>query len=137
MECIFCKIVAKEIQAEIVSEDAAALAVMDIHPRSPGHIFIIPKRHAMHIGEVKAEDIGPLFAAVRNAAELVKNALSPDGLTIGINEGRAGGQEIDHLHIHIMPRWQGDGGGSVQSVVANAPKESIKAIAERIRAARK
>lgn len=134
--CIFCKIAAGEISAEIVYEDAAALAVMDIHPRSPGHAFVIPKAHYATLADVPLAEIGPLFSAVRNATEEIKKALDPDGFTIGINHGRAGGQEIDHLHIHIMPRWHGDGGGSVQAAVSNAPQESVAEIARKIRSAK-
>ena len=134
MTCLFCRMVRKELASEIVYEDDVCIGTMDIHPRSPGHCFVIPKRHASHMGEVPDADMGGLFKGVRNAAALIKKALSPDGVTFGINEGNAGGQEIDHLHIHIMPRWNGDGGGSVQSVVSNAPEESIAEIAAKIRA---
>ncbi len=136
MDCLFCRIIKKEIPAEIAYEDNAALAVMDIHPRSPGHVFMVPKAHAATLLDISDVDMGALFSAVRNAAELIKKALGPDGFTIGINHGRAGGQEVDHLHIHIMPRWADDGGGSVQGVVHAAQQESIAAIAEKIRAAR-
>lgn len=133
MTCLFCRMVSRELAHEIIYEDDVCLATMDIHPRSPGHCFVIPKRHAQNMGEVPEGDMGALFQGVRNAATLIKRALNPDGLTIGINEGRAGGQEIDHLHIHIMPRWNGDGAKGVQSVVSNTPKESIVEIAAKIR----
>ena len=135
-DCLFCKIIAKEIPAEIIYEDGASIAVMDIHPRSPGHAFVVPKKHAATILDVSDADMGALFSAVRNAAAMIKKALAPDGFTIGMNHGRAGGQEVDHLHIHIMPRWSGDGGGSVQGVVSNAPQESVAALAGKIRAAK-
>lgn len=136
MTCLFCRMVSGELAHEIVYEDDVCIGTMDINPRSAGHCFVIPKRHASHMGEVPDADMGALFTGVRNTAALIKKALNPDGLTIGINEGKAGGQEIDHLHIHIMPRWDKDGGRGVQSVVSNAPKESIAEIAEKIRKAR-
>ena len=133
MNCLFCKIIAGDVQAEIVYRDDFAYAVMDIHPRSPGHVFVIPKKHYVTLADVPDGEMGALFVAVRNVAEKIKRALAPDGFTIGINHGRYSGQEIDHLHIHIMPRRKGDGGGSVQSAV-NAPSaESVAAIGERIR----
>ncbi len=133
-DCLFCKIIAKEIPAEIVYEDASSIAVMDIHPRSPGHAFVVPKKHVATMLDVSDPDMGALFSAVRNAAKLIKKALAPDGFTIGINHGRAGGQEVDHLHVHIMPRWADDGGGAVQSAVNAMPQESVAAIAAKIRA---
>lgn len=134
MTCLFCRMVSRELAHEIVYEDDVCVGAMDINPRSPGHCFVIPKRHASNISEVPDTDMEALFKGVRNTAALIKKALNPDGLTIGINEGKAGGQEIDHLHIHIMPRWNGDGGRGVQSVVSNAPEESIAEIAAKIRA---
>ena len=59
-------------------------------------------------------------------------ALHPDGITMGMNQGRASGQEVDHLHVHLMPRWHGDGGGSVQSLVHNAPQESLDMVQKKI-----
>ncbi len=131
--CLFCKIIAREILAEIIYEDNATLAVMDIHPRSSGHAFVIPKIHYVILAEVPDAEIGPLFVAVRNTVIKINAALHSDGFTIGINHGRAAGQEIDHLHIHIIPRWDGDGGSSIQSVAHNPSTESVAEIAEKIR----
>ena len=133
MDCLFCKIIAGDVRAEVVYRDDVAYAVMDIHPRSPGHAFVIPKKHYVTLSDVPDAEMGAVFVAVRNVAEKIRKALAPDGFTIGINHGRDSGQEIDHLHIHIMPRYKGDGGGSAQSVVNNPPIESIGAIAEKIR----
>lgn len=133
MDCLFCKIIAGDVQAEVVYRDDAAYAVMDIHPRSPGHAFVIPKKHYATLSDIPDAEMGAVFVAVKNVMEKIRTALAPDGFTIGINHGRDSGQEIDHLHIHIMPRHKGDGGGAVQSVVNNPPVESIVAIAEKIR----
>ena len=59
--------------------------------------------------------------------------LTCDGITVGVNQGRASGQEVDHLHVHLMPRWHGDGGGPVQVVVNNPPKESVEEIARKLK----
>lgn len=117
MDCLFCKIARKEIPAEVVYEDEAAMAIADIHPRAPGHVFVIPKQHCANFTEMPDELIAPVFAAVKKTAMLLKDKVKADGMTIGINQGRASGQEVDHLHIHILPRFMGDGGGSIQSVV--------------------
>lgn len=133
MDCLFCKIANKEFNAEVVYEDENTTAVLDINPRSPGHTMVLPKVHAETILDLPSEKIDGLFKAVKNITGILNKALKPDGFTIGINHGKVSGQTIDHLHIHIMPRWHNDNGSSIHSVVNNPPKESLKEIAERIR----
>lgn len=131
-DCLFCKIAAKKIPSLVVYEDEHAIAFLDIMPRTTGHVMVIPKRHAPNIVELPMEEVGPLFGAVKRVADLLANKLKPDGITIGVNQGRASGQEVDHLHVHLMPRWHGDGGGSVQSVVDRKPKEPLEEIWKKI-----
>lgn len=125
MDCLFCKIINKEIPSKIIYENEAAVAVLDIHPRAPGHTVVLPKHHSPILNELTDEHIGPVFLAVKEVAKKLKNVLNYDGLTIGINQGRQAGQEIDHLHIHLIPRWGDDGGGSIQSIVNNLNKKDI------------
>jgi len=132
MDCLFCKIVNKEIPAEIIYEDNHTLAFLDIHPKTPAHVLIIPKKHYASIMEVDGLEIGPLFATVKKIAIMLNDKFKPDGLSIGINQGRAAGQEVDHLHIHILMRYKNDKGGSIQSIVDNPPKESLKEIKNKI-----
>ena len=124
-DCLFCKITDKKISAQIIYEDDHVVAFLDIMPRSPGHTMVIPKYHAPNILELPDLEVAPLFLAVKHIAELLSNKLKPDGVTVGINQGRASGQEVDHLHVHVMPRWHGDGGSAIQSVVNNKPKETL------------
>lgn len=131
--CLFCGILAKEVSAEIFYEDGCAIAFLDIHPRTPGHAMVIPRRHVQTLADVRAEEVGPLFCAVQAAAQAVRSALGADGMTIGINDGRASGQVVNHLHVHLMPRFEGDGGGSVHAAVNNPPKESLAEIGSKIR----
>ena len=133
MNCLFCKIGKKEIPAEIIYEDETAFALLDIHPMAPGHTMVMPKKHFETILDLEDSELASLFSAVRNVTKLLQKVLAPDGFTIGINHGKASGQTIDHLHIHIIPRFQNDGGGSIHSVVDNQPKETVREIAERIR----
>ena len=132
MDCLFCKIIKKEIKAEIVYEDEEALAVLDVHPKAPGHTMILPKVHADNLLDLPDKKVGPVFLAVKKVTEIIKKSLKPDAFTIGINNGKYSGQVIEHLHIHIIPRWQGDGGKSIHSVVDNVPKESLEEIKKRI-----
>ena len=133
MNCLFCKIINKEIPAEIIYEDSEAIAVLDVHPRAPGHTMVLPKVHAENILDLPDEKIEGIFKAVKKVTELLNKSLKPDGFTIGINHGKVSGQTIDHLHIHIMPRWFNDGGGSVHDVVNNPPKENLEEIVKKIK----
>ena len=133
-ECLFCKIAKKEIPSQDVYEDAETFAFLDIHPRAAGHVMVIPKEHAETILALDESTIKPLFAAVKKVTAALKRAFNPDGFTIGINHGAASGQAIDHIHVHIIPRWRNDGGGSLHSVVQNPPEESLDEIRDRIRA---
>ena len=125
-DCLFCRIANKEVEAAVVYEDDAAIAFLDIHPRSPGHAMIIPKKHCENIIDLPEAEVGPLFVAVKKVTELLQKTLQPRGFTIGINHGRVSGQEIDHLHVHVIPRYDLDGGGSIHSVVNNPPRESME-----------
>ncbi|TSA44145.1 HIT family protein [bacterium] len=132
MDCLFCNIALKKFPAQIVYEDESAVGFLDIGARAPGHTVIIPKVHAENILDLNAELAGPLFGAVKNMTARLKKSLNPDGFTIGINHGKTAGQVIDHLHIHIIPRWQNDGGNAIQSLVENPPKENLESIKEKI-----
>jgi len=126
--CLFCKIIDKIIPSAIVYEDEHTLAFLDIHPMSAGHTLVIPKVHAENILDLSDIQIGTLFQAVKKVVALLQGRLGSKGFTIGINHGRISGQVIDHLHVHIVPRHEGDGGGSLHSVVKNPPQESLEVI---------
>lgn len=133
MDCLFCKIGKKEISAEFVYEDEHAFGILDINPIAPGHSMIIPKVHSENLLDLPDVEIAGVFSAAKKMTKILKDVFSPAGFTIGINHGKVSGQVIDHLHIHIIPRFDGDGGKSVHSVVNNPPKESVAEIANRIR----
>ncbi|KKT92111.1 MAG: Histidine triad protein [Candidatus Jorgensenbacteria bacterium GW2011_GWA2_45_13] len=132
MNCLFCKIINKEISAESVHEDDHTLAILDVHPRTLGHVLVLPKVHSTTILDLPSEEIGPVFYAVKAVTEKLRRALSPDGFTIGINHGKTAGQAVEHLHIHIIPRWADDGGSSIHGIVMNPPKESLEQVAKKI-----
>lgn len=132
MDCLFCKIVKGEIPSHKIYEDDSVLAFLDILPRSQGHTVVVPKKHAETILDLSADEMGPLFNGVRKVTRMLKDKLEPHGFTIGINHGKVSGQAIDHLHIHIIPRFQGDKGGSIHTVVDNPPSESLEEIKNKI-----
>lgn len=128
--CTFCKIVDGEVPNHTVYEDSHALAFLDINPQSKGHTVVIPKVHGETFLDLNEELAGDLFIAVKRAQEKIEETLNPDGYNIGWNHGSAGGQVVPHLHVHIMPRWNDDGGGNMHSVVSNPGDMSVEEVAE-------
>jgi len=110
-DCIFCKIIAGQIPCTKVYEDAACLVFMDINPISPGHTLVVPKKHYEAITEMPAEEAAALYRPIPALAAAVKAALKAEALNVLQNNGRAAGQAVDHLHVHLIPRWVGDGLG--------------------------
>ena len=128
--CIFCKIVAGEIPNYTIYEDNHTLAFLDINPHAKGHTVLIPKLHTETLFDMNKELSGELFLNIEKVMEKIQEVLQPDGFNIGWNHGQAGGQSVPHLHIHIMPRWNGDGGGSMHSIVDQAGDISVEEIAK-------
>lgn len=133
MECIFCKISNKEIQSYIIDESDNFIAVLDINPHAPGHTLILPKKHIVNFVEIPQEIEKELIDFMKNIVNKLSNKLNTKDFTIGINEGKLAGRTIDHLHIHIIPRFEKDKGGSIHSVVFNPPKESLEVIYKKIK----
>jgi histidine triad (HIT) family protein len=132
-ECIFCKIARREAKAEKIYETENVVCFLDINPRAPGHSLIIPKKHAETLADLENELIADLFKATKRVVVMLKKAINPDAFIIGINDGKAAGQEIPHLHVNIIPRFRGDGGKPVHYVVNNPPSEEVSEMAEKIR----
>ena len=115
--CPFCLLPA----SRIVEENAHAVLILDGYPVSPGHSLVIPKRHVGSFFEVTRVERAALFALLDRAKELVAEQHRPDGNNIGINDGAAAGQTVPHLHIHLIPRYEGDQAdprGGVRWVIA-------------------
>ncbi len=104
---IFAKILRGEIPCYKVFEDEAALAFMDIMPRTQGHCLVIPKVPARNLFDIPADDLSKLISRVQKVARAVKTAMQADGLTLHQYSEPAGGQSVFHLHFHIMPRYAG------------------------------
>lgn len=128
MDCIFCKIINKEIPNYTVFEDENVLAFLDIFPHAVGHTVVIPKVHAHDLTELSDELIVSLFSAVKKVQQKLQTGLNPEGFTVGWNHGEAGGQTVPHLHVHVLPRWSIDGGGSIHSVVPAVRDLDVKAV---------
>jgi histidine triad (HIT) family protein len=135
MDCIFCRIAAGEIPATKVYEDDDVLAMADINPITDGHLLIIPKKHATNIFDVDPEVLGRLHRASQRVAAAVKEALKPDGLVVLQLNEPAAGQVVLHYHLHLVPRYRGDGVTSFDWLPQPGDPEKIGATAEKIRAA--
>jgi histidine triad (HIT) family protein len=108
--CVFCKIVRGELPSFKVYEDDKTLAFLDIHPVSPGHTLVVPKAEtARNIFDVTPEDWGATTETARKVAHAVEKAMRADGVNIMMNNRPHAGQVVDHPHIHIIPRYKGDG----------------------------
>lgn len=108
-DCIFCKIVAGEIPCTKVHEDDKVLAFMDISPLNRGHLLVVPKGHFTDIIEIDSELYGRLASVMADIAKAVDAAVAPDGMNVLQLNGKAANQVVPHLHIHLVPRWHGDG----------------------------
>lgn len=129
MDCLFCKITNKEIPNYTVYEDEYVLAFLDIHPCAKGHTVVIPKKHFDNLAAMPELDFINVSRGLRRAISRVQEIIAPDGLNIGINNGQAAGQAVNHTHWHIIPRWHDDGGGSIHSIVKNETGIDVKEIA--------
>jgi len=101
--CLFCRISQRELSADVVWEDDQAIAFKDIHPKAPIHILVIPKKHIPSLAESNQEDsalLGHMLLSVKQVAE--QQGISTDGYRVVINTRSHGGQEVDHLHLHIL-----------------------------------
>ncbi|HLC89089.1 MAG TPA: HIT family protein [Candidatus Nanoarchaeia archaeon] len=128
--CIFCRISNGEIPCHKVYEDAENLAFLDVQPHAQGHTVIIPKTHARSVFELNDQKYLSLMSAVKKAMKKIQDRLDPDGFNVGWNHNTAGGQVVPHLHVHIMPRYNGDNGGSIHSIIKNPGKKSVEEVAK-------
>jgi len=130
--CLFCKIIAGDIPAEKVYEDEHTLAFLDIHPTSMGHMLVAPKAHFENIYTLPDDVAGKFFVTTKKIAAAVKEAVGADGVNIHMNNDPAAGQIIFHAHIHIIPRFLGDGFEHWQGARDYNEGEAVR-IAESIR----
>lgn len=108
-DCIFCKILKGEIPSFKLFEDDQTFAFMDINPAHPGHLLVIPKYHAPNIFEIPPQWLSASMATAQKLAAAVQNTLTPDGINIVQANGEGAAQSVQHFHVHVLPRTNGDG----------------------------
>src|SRR3989344_2391972 len=132
MDCIFCKIVANEIPSYTVYEDEHTRAFLDIYGATDGHVMVIPKKHSQTVVDTDESQVQAVFVAVKKVAAAIEKAYKTKILSIGINNGEPAG--VKHLHVHIMPRYEGDGGGIIQSLPGSKlTDKNFAAVAQKLR----
>lgn len=134
--CIFCKIIQGEIPSAKVYEDEEVFAFLDISQVTKGHTLIIPKKHVENIYETNEEIASSLFARVPKIANALKKAYQPAGINILNNNGKAAGQTVFHIHIHLIPRYDESDGFDAKWVTNNEAytPEDLAEIAQKIAA---
>ena len=134
--CVFCELVARKRPISVIGETEDALAFMDIQPVNPGHVLIIPKRHAAYLGDLEPALGGQILAiGMRVAAALRSCGVRCEGVNLFLADGEAAGQEVLHVHLHVFPRFAGDGFGLKfsPSYCALPPRAELDDIAQGIR----
>ena len=132
-DCVFCKIIKGEIPCFKVYENKGILAFLDVKPHAQGHTVVIPTVHGVTLFDFPEENIEQLIHGIRKTMERVQVILRPDGFNVGWNHNTAAGQVVPHLHIHIIPRYNGDGGGSMHSIIKNPGSESVEDVAKKFK----
>ncbi|HEX2179064.1 MAG TPA: HIT family protein [Actinomycetota bacterium] len=108
-DCIFCAIVRGEAPSTRVYEDDKVIAILDIFPWTPGHTLVIPKHHSATIFDIGADDASAVINAARRLAPALRDAVGSEGMNLLQSNGSAAWQTVDHLHLHLIPRWSDDG----------------------------
>jgi histidine triad (HIT) family protein len=133
--CIFCKIIAGEIPAKVIMQNEKAMALLDAFPLAAGHSLVIPKSHYAKVQEMSEQDAKALFEIVWKLLGAVETGSEVSASTIAIHNGSEAGQEVPHVHAHIVPRKRGDGAGAIHSMFKIKPKlspQDMDSLCERI-----
>ncbi len=111
-DCIFCQILNGKLPVSMVYQDEICSVFMDINPVTPGHLLVIPNRHAVGLSDLPQKDGEHIFAVGQKIANRIKkSSLRCEGINLFLADGVAAGQEVFHVHLHVFPRFEGDGFG--------------------------
>ena len=108
-DCIFCRIVSGDSPAFVVAEDALTVAFLDRGQATTGHTLVVPRSHSGDIWAITDDDVAAVVRMAKRVAHLLDERLSPDGLNLTQSNRAAGWQDVFHIHMHVIPRWSGDG----------------------------
>ena len=133
-DCVFCRIVRREIAASVVDEDEHTLAIMDAGQVNPGHVLVLVKAHVPDIYSLDDELAAAVFRSTARVARAVKRAMAPSGVTVLQANEPDGWQTVMHLHLHVLPR-RADDGVELVWPAKNPPREELDRLAAQVRAA--
>ena len=108
-DCIFCKIIKEEIPCAKVYENDEVLAFLDISPVNKGHVLVLPKKHFENIENLPDEILCEIARTIKKLSKAALKAVGADSFNLGLNNGKNAGQLVQHVHFHIMPRFENDG----------------------------
>lgn len=135
-DCVFCRIVERQVEASRVYEDDATLAFIDLRQPNPGHVLVVPKVHVPMLDQLPLDVAARLMQTVVLVTGAVRRGFAPDGINIWQSNGVAAGQEVFHVHMHVFPRRAGD---DCLRIYPQAPPTPARAeldrLAARLRAA--
>ena len=131
---MFCRIVRRELPASVVDEDEHTMTIMDAGQVNPGHLLVLVKAHVPDIYSLDDELAAAVFRSTARMARAVKRAMAPSGVTVLQANEAAGWQTVRHLHLHVLPRHEGDGVGLTWPA-KNPPREELERLATQVRAA--
>jgi len=137
VDCVFCQVIAGTLPASVVYEDDRAIAFLDIFPVHAGHTLIVPRDHSADLRDCAPDLAAHLFAIGHRLAPAIVAATAADGFNIWTAAGLAAGQTVFHLHLHVLPRFAGDGFGPrlPKIPLRESPRIALDEMAARIRAA--
>lgn len=130
-DCIFCKIAAGEIPSGTLYEDGQFRVILDLGPATKGHALILPKEHAANLYELPDETAAEAMKLAKKMALLLKGKLHCDGLNLVQNNGEVAGQTVSHFHLHLIPRYKGDG-QKINWVPSQPSREELEAVRKEI-----
>jgi ATP adenylyltransferase len=109
-DCIFCQAADHALQSDlVVARGRGAYVILNLFPYNSGHLMVVPNRHVASLGALDAEERAEVMTLIAHAERALTEVYSPHGLNVGINLGKAAGAGVaDHLHVHVLPRWNGD-----------------------------
>jgi histidine triad (HIT) family protein len=108
-DCVFCKILARQLPASFVAEDETTVAFMDLRQPVPGHVLVVPRRHAPMIYDLTPDEAAAVMNLAIRVARGLRDVYNPVGMNLWQSNGVIAGQEVDHFHLHLQPRKPGDG----------------------------
>jgi histidine triad (HIT) family protein len=130
--CEFCRIISGEAKGRILYQDESSVAFFPLNPATIGHTLVVPRVHVADLFEISRESYKALSFATLSVAHAIRRALHPEGMNVINSAGRAATQSVFHLHVHLVPRWAGDGMELKWPDVEKSPLFDVDEVAQRI-----